>query len=226
MRTHGLPIVVAAIALVISARLEVQGQEAYTVRPLVEILSRHRPAGAADHEGRTEKTSEALQQVRDNINRHQMDAARLRAEGKTEADIRRALAPRLMPSATGSIAGTILESDGVTPVSGFMAVSAYDRFGRYSGYGYALYSDGVYTIENLATGDYYVQLNASGVSDAISVYYDDVIDWRQATLVHVIDGQQTTGIDFVIRSAGTSTRTGGSTTRYCRQSGRMVDGMI
>ncbi len=199
MRTHGLSIVVAAIALMISVPLEAQAQEAYTVRPLVEILSRHRPVNAADHSGRTEKTTEALQQVQENINRHQMDVARLRAEGKTEAAIRRMLTPLQMPAATGSVTGRIYESDGVTPVSGFMAVNAYDRFGRYSGYGYTLYADGVYTIEDLATGEYYVQLNSSGASDAIPVYYDDVIDWRQATLVHVADGQQTAGIDFIVR---------------------------
>ena len=87
---------------------------------------------------------------------------------------------------------------GVTPVSSFASVWAYNEFGRYCGYGSVDFSGtGVYQILNLSTGDYYLQLSSYGQSH-YEEYYRGVTDWQSATLVHVTDEQQTTGIDFVL----------------------------
>jgi hypothetical protein len=135
-------------------------------------------------------------QVRQNINRHLEERATLRALGKTESEIGAYFNSTLKTSGTGSITGTVYQSDGVTPVSYYMSVWAYNEFGIYSGYGSInSYNQGVYEITNLPTGNYFVKL--STVSD-VDIYYNGVSDWKQATLVHVTDGLQTGGIDFVL----------------------------
>jgi hypothetical protein len=131
-----------------------------------------------------------------NINRHLEEKARLRALGKTEAEIGDYFNSILKTAGAGSITGTVYQNDGVTPVTEYMSVWAYNEFGIYSGYG-SIYStsQGVYEIKNLSTGDYFVRISTN--SD-IDIYYNGVTDWKQATPIHVTDGQQTSGIDFVL----------------------------
>ena len=200
MRTRGLSVTAATLALALSASVQLQAQEVFNVRPFLEAVIPFRPAASGDQTTQTKDATDVQRrQVQKNINRSLEAAARLRAQGKSEAAIHEELIAPQTPTPTGSITGTIYESDGVTPLQGYMSVQAFDRYGRYAGYGYALFTDGAYTIQNVATGDYYVQLNSWGTSDAIPLYYNGVTDWEQATLVHVIDGQQTSGIDFILR---------------------------
>jgi hypothetical protein len=136
------------------------------------------------------------EQIRQNINRHLEVRTILRDLGKTEAEIGDYFHSTLKTTGTGSITGKVYQSDGVTPVSDYMSLWAYNEFGIYSGYGSIDFSNpGVYEIKNLPTGNYFVKL--STVSD-MDIYYNSVSDWKQATLVHVTDGEQTGGIDFVL----------------------------
>ena len=138
------------------------------------------------------------QEVLNNINVSARQRARSGATHPVPAAIPPAPHSAFAVTASGSISGTVYMSDGVTPVSSYVPVTAYSKFGLYCGSGYALTGNPVYQIQNLPTGDYYVQLeNFDG--QYIAEYYNGVISWYDATLVHVVDGQATTGIDFVLR---------------------------
>jgi hypothetical protein len=200
MRTIPISFVLGALALSSLAGNDVQAQveQSFLRSPGVSIPLHHKNEdGKAEQ--REKQTFAQNRRVHDNINRHLKEAANLRATGKTEKDISCALAAIPVQAATGSIKGTVYLSDRTTPVSSYISVMAYDEFGTYCNYGYSMGGSGVYQIQNLSPGDYYVQLNSWGTADCIPLYYNDMVDWRQATLVHVTDGQVTTGIDFIFR---------------------------
>ena len=200
MKPNSMCIRLGCLALLILVSLDVHAQDEHYFLQSMEALKplRHKQD---DNEARQTKSSKGAQnlEVARNIDRNLEEIALLRGRGKSEAEISRALVVNTTSAGTGSIEGILYQSDGISPVSLYMSVGAYNEFGVYAGYGYALYSNGVYQIQNLPTGNYYVQLNWSGVGDVIPVYYNDVEDWRQATLVHVNDGLPTTDIDFVCR---------------------------
>lgn len=91
----------------------------------------------------------------------------------------------------------VVPFEGVTPVQDFVAVYAYNEYGQYAGsdYIWSFWSTGAYTISDLPTGDYYVMTSSSNYIDE---YYDNATNWQEATLVHVIDGQETSGIYFIL----------------------------
>ena len=98
----------------------------------------------------------------------------------------------------GTISGTVTDSGG-SPIVGAQ-LSAYPYTG-YGSYGYATTGvDGTYTIGGLATGDYRVQVWATGYAYE---YYDDTVDWSAATPVPVTEGDDTPGINFSLAIEGT-----------------------
>jgi len=56
------------------------------------------------------------------------------------------------------------------------------------------HKNGEYSIANLHSGKYYVR--SASYQQYENEYYDNVYDWQDATLVDVLDGQETSGIDF------------------------------
>jgi len=128
-----------------------------------------------------------------NFNRHFEQVARLQAQGKSAAEIRSILGANLAAAGTGKITGMVYQSNGSTPIGVYTSLTAYDEFGRYAGFGSTFGRD-PYTIERLETGNYYVHANP--IPPYQAAYYGNVSEWRQATLVHVNDGQVTSDVNF------------------------------
>ena len=98
----------------------------------------------------------------------------------------------------GSISGTVYDSDGATPL-GEVDVSA---FSDTSGGGHTRSRpDGSYIIEGLASGNFRVRAEAAERGYA-SQYYSSTPAFNEATLVPVIVGSESTGIDFVLLAGG------------------------
>ena len=135
-----------------------------------------------------------------NINTHFREVAKLRISGKSEEDIRAYFNSRRIAVGTGSISGMVYESDDETPIQYYVSVWAFNEYGRYSGYeGIYPEGNGAYAITELSTDKYYVRTESYGLYG--NEYYDDVTDWRDATLVPVTDGQETSGINFTLGSS-------------------------
>ena len=99
-------------------------------------------------------------------------------------------------AASGSIRGTVYQSDGMTPVSAAVTIAAFSIYGTWAGTGEAEPADqGRYTIGDLPEGQYYVKASSSEYTD---LYYDGTTDWRAATRVQVSGGSETGGIDFAL----------------------------
>ena len=102
----------------------------------------------------------------------------------------------------GSISGTVFNED-VDPVEGvWVSASDYDTF---DGNGCYTDSDGNYTITGLETGTYRVRVSTYDTG-YISEYYDNKA-YSDATGVSVTQGQETSGINFVLELGGTITGT-------------------
>ena len=98
----------------------------------------------------------------------------------------------------GSILGTVYDSDGVTPL-GEVDVSAFSETG---GGGHTRSRpDGSYIIEGLASGSFRVRAEAPDRGYA-SQFYSSTAAYSEATLVPVIVGSETAGIDFVLLAGG------------------------
>lgn len=100
----------------------------------------------------------------------------------------------LQNAQTGSISGTVLVEG--APTFDFIEVIAFDAFGFFAA---ASSSDGAgnYTIAGLDAGSYYV-VTQSGFVDELynDVLLDDFKNWRDATLVDVVENGSAPGIDF------------------------------
>ncbi len=98
----------------------------------------------------------------------------------------------------GTISGVVTDAQG-NPIEGAW-VEAYSDDS--SGWGSAeTDADGSYEIDGLATGEYRVQVMRRWILS--TRFYDGVRDWENATLVSVIEGQDTPNIDFSLDSGGT-----------------------
>ena len=101
---------------------------------------------------------------------------------------------------TGSVSGTVRDA-ATSPVEG--AVVFINDFASGAAAGNTVTaSDGTYTLSDLGTGDYRVQVNASELGFPVQ-YYDGVQDAESAAGVAVVDGVDTGGIDFTLPTAGT-----------------------
>ncbi len=96
----------------------------------------------------------------------------------------------------GGIAGTLYGLDEGVESTAFVEAFTADSifFGDVWSKGFALVNpDGSYQIDSLAVGNYYVVAWADGYWFK---YYNNVIDFSQATTVSVTEGSVTTGVDF------------------------------
>ena len=105
---------------------------------------------------------------------------------------------RPSPQGTGSISGHVYSIDGGTPIEG-VGVEAQSAEGL-RWVEVTTDSNGYYEISGLLPGEYYV--SAGGNSDYVSLYYDDSPTQQGATLVSVVAGGQTPGIDFSLVLGG------------------------
>jgi uncharacterized repeat protein (TIGR01451 family) len=100
------------------------------------------------------------------------------------------------PRASGSISGTVRDENGNPIESCGLCANEWTYGGGGCGY---TDSDGSYTIAGLGTADYRVDVNCDGY---VGEYYDDVRTSNDASPVHVVEGQNTEGIDFSLESGG------------------------
>jgi len=132
------------------------------------------------------------------IARHQERISELQASGATDEQVRQILAKEKITSGTGSISGLVYESDGVTPLENYCYVYVYNEYGYYIDNEYLSTGDTGYVINEIPAGSYYVMTRSNYY---FSEYYENVTDWREATLVQVTDGQETSGIDFSLEKS-------------------------
>ncbi|MBN1452820.1 MAG: carboxypeptidase regulatory-like domain-containing protein [Anaerolineales bacterium] len=92
----------------------------------------------------------------------------------------------------GSISGHVYEKDGTTPLPG-ASVYAFPVSGDHPGAGANTEADGSYTIQGLPSGNYRIQVTASG---HVTQFYNLVTDEASATEVTVKAPGDTPGIDF------------------------------
>ena len=199
MKKKNMKLALLMIGLLLFYCLEATGQERNWYDSLIKLLKhgQRTKIGAFSGLDKFSKKDEVQRLAVNNINKHFREVAKLRASDKSEEEIRAYFNSRIKAVGTGSISGMVYESDGETPFQDYVSVWAFNEYGRYSGYAWISTEDeGVYAITGLSTDRYYVRTETSGLY--IYEYYDDVTDWRDATLVPVTDGQETTGINFTI----------------------------
>ncbi len=112
------------------------------------------------------------------------------ADGQSVTDINVQMTPG------GSIAGTIMDSDGV-PIEGAF-VAAQSQFCCIS-FGATTEPDGTYVIEGIAAGSYYVRAAAPGFSTEL---WDNVFSYDAASIVNVTSANESSGIDFTLEPGG------------------------
>ncbi len=105
----------------------------------------------------------------------------------------------------GSVAGTVYEADGTTPIANVdISANSYDGGG---GGGWAnTASDGSYVIRGLVPGDYRIQARGSTLGYA-QEFYQETSDYQQAARVTVVSGQTKEGINFTLGQGGSVTGT-------------------
>ncbi|MCP3872544.1 MAG: hypothetical protein GY699_05220 [Desulfobacteraceae bacterium] len=92
----------------------------------------------------------------------------------------------------GSISGTVYESDGITPIgSGQITIYNMDQISIDNT---NINPGGTYEVDQLAPGDYVIQVNPS--TNHISEYYDDASSFYGATVITAQEGERIAGIDF------------------------------
>lgn len=116
------------------------------------------------------------------------------AEGKSVEEISELLQSGVQNSGTGLISGTVVQSDGQSPLPVTTYINVYDQYGFYIGSAYVYPGMTAYSVLNLPTGSYYVQAIPDG--NYLDEFYDGTADWRQATLVTVEDDSTVSGINF------------------------------
>ena len=100
----------------------------------------------------------------------------------------------------GAVSGTVLESDGVTPVVGAQVVARVFETGDVLRQGLTS-GDGTYTLGGLPTGDYIVEVDARDQGFLLECYRNDV-SCDNPRRVSVVAPDDTPGIDFTLRAAG------------------------
>ena len=131
--------------------------------------------------------------------RYEENVADLKARGTSPEKIQQILKNTLSTTGTGSISGSVYQSDEISLIEEYCEIRVYDEYGYYIGEDYCSGGmDSTYHIDGLSSGAYYVQITSNYI---IRKYYDNVTDWREATLVDVIDGQEISGIDFYLEKS-------------------------
>ncbi len=135
-----------------------------------------------------------------NINRHLEQVRRFHAQGKTPEEIHGQLQATIAAAGSGAITGIVFEEDGSTPAQQAVVIEAFDEYGRFAGSDFITsQSNGNYSVAGLPAGKFYV--GTFGLDRYQDEYYDNTMDWQQATLVQVNDGQTTRNINFALARA-------------------------
>lgn len=199
MKKQNMKLALLMIGLLLLSSFEASGQERNWYDSLIKLLKygQRTKIGAPRGLEKFSKKDEVRKLAVNNINKHFREIAKLRASGKSEEEIHAYFNSKRKAVGTGSISGMVYESDGETPIQNYISVWAFNEYGRYSGYALIYTEDeGAYAITELSTDKYYVRTESYG--PYTNEYYDDVADWREATLVPVIDGQETSDINFTL----------------------------
>jgi len=202
MKKNNMRLALLIIGLLLFSSFDASGQERDWYDSLIKLLKhgQRTKVGAFGRLDKFSKKDEVQRLAVNNINKHFREVAKLRASGKSEIEIRAYFNSRRKAVGTGSISGMVYESDGQTPFQNYVSVWSFNEYGRYSGYAsIGPWDEGAYAITELSTDRYYVRTEAYDLYT--NEYYDDVTDWKDATLVPVIDGEETSGIDFTIGSS-------------------------
>ena len=99
----------------------------------------------------------------------------------------------------GSISGYVYQSNGITPIGGVEVLVQPSGEEADDGFRASTASDGSYTIEGLALGEYTVRAKIRGW---VEQWYDNISDWDHATDVVVIPPQDTANINFGLSRGG------------------------
>jgi|GEM_PF-1395522 len=200
MKKKNIKSALLMIGLLLFCSFESAGQERKWHDSLLRLLKHDQSSKIKDFRGLDKLfAQEKLKRLAiHNINKHLKEVAKLRASGKSEVEILSHFNAIRQAVGTGSISGVVYESDGETPIQNYVSVWAFNEYGQYSGYAsiYPSEDKGDYVITGLSSDKYYVRTETDGFY--IDEYYDDVTDWRDATLVPVTDGKETSGINFAL----------------------------
>jgi hypothetical protein len=101
----------------------------------------------------------------------------------------------------GSVSGTVTDGNGVPIPDLWISASPYDVNSGYWGNSGYTDSNGDYEIDDLPGGTYRVDVYTVG-TDYVAEYYDDQLNYYDATPVSVVEGQLTSGIDFQLTIGG------------------------
>jgi len=203
MKKRNTTLVLLLLGLLLFNSFEASSQDHNWYNSLFKLLKHVQRSKIEDLQG-LDKISEKEEVQRlaiSNIHKHFEKVAKLRRLGKSEEEIRAYFDSVRKTVGTGSISGMVYESDGETPVQDYVSIWAFNEYGQYSGYASIFsWDNGVYIISRLYTDKYYVKIE--GHDRYIDKYYDNVTDWRDATLVPVTNGQETSGINFTLDYSG------------------------
>ena len=100
-------------------------------------------------------------------------------------------------SVEATISGCVYEGDGSTPIPsarliGHPSAGGQMRFGTAG-------PDGCYVVGGFTSGDYLIYAFAPGRQ---TLYYEQALAWGEATVLHLVSGQDTPDIDFSLPLAG------------------------
>ncbi|UCD85562.1 MAG: hypothetical protein JSU92_05060, partial [Deltaproteobacteria bacterium] len=118
----------------------------------------------------------------------------------------------------GSISGTVVADADGSPISGAYLQAIGYNSNENIGINYFTINDGKYVIKSLPTGDYRVWAQAYGLiyeTDYASEFYNDILDYQDATPVSVTAGTNIPDINFGLAAGGSISGTisySGSTT--------------
>ena len=99
----------------------------------------------------------------------------------------------------GSLTGQVIAENSQEPIAGAQ-IYAFNANNPFHSAWTETFDDGTYTFNNLRNGEYYVQAYADGY---FPQYYDGVSTFDQATPVTIVDGEETSGINFLMNRGGT-----------------------
>ena len=167
-------------------------------RILPKIDDSHLTIGQTGYHKPDEKMQKKNESPGAKMARHQERMINLEASGTSSEQIIQILKKEKRATGTGSISGSVYQTDGITPLDHSIRIYAYDEYGYYIGDCYLSTGNTVYIIEELPSGLYYLRTSSSYY---INEYYDNTISWHEATLVQVVDAQVTSGIDFYLEKS-------------------------
>jgi len=103
-------------------------------------------------------------------------------------------------TSAASIAGTVYETNGTTPIHGFWGVKAFQAANYTYVDGSEISSDGTYEITEVPPGEYLIRAEPS--TNHVFEYYNNVFERNEASVITVSEGQSITGINFFLEAGG------------------------